>query len=281
MWTPAARVQFARDDIPYATSLTDAEWAVVSPFMPAPAKTGRPWAWPMRHVLEGVLYMLRTSCAWAHLLHEFPPAGTVHRWFLRLCRSGVFDKMMQVLAALDRACAGRDPLPTAAVMDAQAARSGTVGVAGPRGYDPARRAVGRKRHALVDTDGRLLGAMVSPASLHDSHGGIALLRASRERWPFLKRCFADNAYAGRSACGERDSRGRHSCQRRTRAERLRRPAKAMGHRTQFRSRRAVPKAGARPRGNRRCSSRLLRPRKRHAARQAAGARVMKRVLSDR
>jgi len=80
-------------------------------------------------------------------------------------------------------------------MDAQAARSGTVGVAGPRGYDPARRAVGRKRHALVDTDGRLLGAVVSPASLHDSHGGIALLRASRKLWPFLKRCFAGSAYA--------------------------------------------------------------------------------------
>ena len=55
-----------------------------------------------------------------------------------------------------------------------------AGVAGACGYDPARRVVGRKRHALVDTDGRLLGASVSPASLHDSHAGIGLLRASRE-----------------------------------------------------------------------------------------------------
>lgn len=196
MWTPTARAQLARDHIPYATSLPDAEWAVVAPFMPQPTRTGRPWAWPLRHVLDGVLYLLRTGCAWEQLPHEFPPASTVHRWFLRLCRSGVFDKMMQVLAALDRARAGRDPLPTAAVMDAQAARSGSVGVAGPRGYDPARRVVGRKRHALVDTDGRLLGALVSRASLHDSHGGIALLRASRKLWPFLKRCFADSAYAG-------------------------------------------------------------------------------------
>lgn len=196
MWTPAARAQLARDDLPYATSLTNAEWAVAAPFMPQPAKAGRPWAWPMRLVFDGVLYVLRTGCAWAHLPHEFPPPGTVHRWFMRLSRSGAFDKMMQILAALDRACAGRGPLPTAAVTDAQAARSGTVGVAGPRGYDPARRVVGRKRHALVDTDGRLLGATVSPASLHDSHAGIALLRASREAWPFLKCCFADSAYAG-------------------------------------------------------------------------------------
>ena len=42
MWTPATRAQLARDHVPYATSLTDAEWAVVAPFMPVPAKTGRP-----------------------------------------------------------------------------------------------------------------------------------------------------------------------------------------------------------------------------------------------
>ena len=103
---------------------------------------------------------------------------------------------MRGLTTLDRARAERDPLPTTAVMDAQAARPGSVGVAGPRGYDPARRVVGRKRHALVDTDGRVLGTSVSPASQHDSHAGIVLLRASRERWPFLQRCFADSAYAG-------------------------------------------------------------------------------------
>lgn len=201
MWTPAARAQLARDDIPYATSLTDQEWAVVAPFMPKPAKTGRPWAWPVRLVFDGIQYVLRTGCAWAHLPHDFPPHETVLRWFLRLSRSGTFEAMMRVLAALDRALAGRDPLPTAAVMDAQAARSGSVGVAGQRGYDPARRVTGRKRHALVDTDGRLLGACVSPASLHDSHGGIALLRASREHWPDLKRCFADSAYAGPRVAG--------------------------------------------------------------------------------
>jgi transposase len=76
-------------------------------------------------------------------------------------------------------------------------------VAGERGYDPAKRVVGRKRHALTDTDGRLLVAGVSTADLHDSHGGIALLRASRglflflaHCFPFLAHCFADRAYRG-------------------------------------------------------------------------------------
>ena len=196
MWTPAARAQLARDPRPYATSLTDAEWALVSPSLPAPASTGRPRRWPMRAIPDAILYVLRTGCAWRHLPHEFPPWPTVHRWFLRLSWSGVFERLAHALTMRDRARVGREASPTGAIVDAQAARSGGVGVAGARGYDPARRVVGRKRHALTDTDGRLLLAAVSPADLHDSHGGIALLRASRRPWPFLARCFADRAYAG-------------------------------------------------------------------------------------
>jgi len=48
----------------------------------------------------------------------------------------------------------------------------------------------------VDTDGRLLLAAISPANLHDSHGGVALLQASRRPWPFIELCWADRAYAG-------------------------------------------------------------------------------------
>ena len=72
---------------------------------------------------------------------------------------------------------------------------------GTTGYDPARRVVGRKRHVLTDTDGRLLLATVSPADLHDSHAGVALLKASRRPWPFLAMCFADRAYTGERVAG--------------------------------------------------------------------------------
>lgn len=185
MWTPAARAQLAREARPYATGMTDAEWTLVAPLLPPPARVGRPRCWPLRMILDAILYVLRTGCAWRHLPREFPPWGTVLRWFLRLSRTGIFERLAYALGQQDRERAGRDTSPTGAVVDAQAARSGGVGVAGPRGYDPARRVVGRKRHALTDTDGRLLIAAVSPADLHDSHGGVALLRASRRPWPFL------------------------------------------------------------------------------------------------
>lgn len=109
--------------------------------------------------------------------------------------------MAHALAVADRERAGRGASSMAAVVDAQAVRSGGAGVAGRRGYDAAKRVVGRKRHALVDTDGRLLLAAVSPADLHDSHGGIALLRISRRPWPFIALCYADRAYVGPRVAG--------------------------------------------------------------------------------
>jgi transposase len=196
MRTPTARAPLARDPAPYATSLTDAEWALVAPVLPAPAGTGRPRRWPLRRILDAILYVLRTGGAWRHLPREFPPWPTVHRWFLRLARAGAFEHLAHALTMADRERVGREASPTAAVLDAQAARSGGTGVEGARGYDPARRVVGRKRHALTDTDGRVPLATVSPANLHDSHGGVALLRASRRPWPFLAHCYADRACAG-------------------------------------------------------------------------------------
>ncbi|MCW8088297.1 IS5 family transposase [Sabulicella glaciei] len=196
MWTPAARAQLARPIQPYATCLTNAEWSLAAPFLPPPAPFGRPRRWPMRAVLDGILYVLRTGCAWRHLPRDFPPWPTTLRWFLRLARTGTFERIAHALAMADRERMGRQASPTAAVVDTQAVRSGGVGVAGVRGYDAAKRVVGRKRHALVDTDGRLLLAAVSPASSHDSHGGIALLGISRRPWPFLALCYADRAYAG-------------------------------------------------------------------------------------
>lgn len=58
--------------------LTDAEWTVVAPFMPKATKVRRPWVQPLRLLFDGVLYVLRTGCALAHLPHELPPHETVH-----------------------------------------------------------------------------------------------------------------------------------------------------------------------------------------------------------
>ncbi len=123
MWTPAARAQLAREARPYATSLTDAEWATVAPFLPVAAATGRPRRWTMRAVLDAILYVLRTGGAWRHLPREFPPWPTVHRWFLALARSGVFERLAHALTMADRERAGRAASPTAGVIGSQTVKA--------------------------------------------------------------------------------------------------------------------------------------------------------------
>lgn len=67
MWTPAARTELARENLPYASSLTDTEWALIAPLLPEPSRIGRPWRWPLRAILDGIQYVLRTGCAWRQL----------------------------------------------------------------------------------------------------------------------------------------------------------------------------------------------------------------------
>ena len=71
----------------------------------------------------------------------------------------------------------------------------TTEAGGPRGYDAGKKVKGRKRHAPVDTDGRLLVLQTGPASVQDRDGAGPLLRASRALFPFIERAFADGAYA--------------------------------------------------------------------------------------
>jgi putative transposase len=80
-------------------------------------------------------------------------------------------------------------------MDGQTARTCESG--GPRGYDGAKRIVGRRRHALVYTDGRLLTVGISAASLQDRDGAGPLVRASRRQFPFVERVYPDRGCQGR------------------------------------------------------------------------------------
>src|SRR5215203_3626500 len=70
---------------------------------------------------------------------------------------------------------------------------------GSKGYDAGKKINGRKRHILTDTDGRLLTVKVHSAGIQDRDGGKTVLKASRARYPFVTRAFADGGYAGRRA----------------------------------------------------------------------------------
>jgi transposase len=115
-------------------------------------------------------------------------------WFARLRDGGVLESVNHRPVVLDRERAGREASPTAAVIDTQSAKTAEGG--GPRGYDAGKKVMGRKRHAMVDTDGRALGLHAHPGSVQDRDGAGPLLRAARRRWPSVLLCYADGGYAG-------------------------------------------------------------------------------------
>ena len=175
----------------YPSDLTDEEWAAVEPLMPGAERTGRPRGVDFREILNAIRYMVRSGVEWRMMPAHFPPWQTIYWWFRRFVRRFLFRAIHDVALMIDRERSGRGA-PTAAVLDSQTVKAPAAG--GSRGFDGAKKTVGRKRHIAVDTDGRLLMVNLTTADVADSTGAQAVLDALRKRWPWVKHLFADGAY---------------------------------------------------------------------------------------
>ena len=178
----------------YPTDLTDAEWARVAPLLPKPAKRGRKPDVDLREVLNSIRYMTRSGGGVRMLPKDFPLWQTVYWWFRRFVRLMPFRTILDITLMMNRERAGREASPSAGVLDSQTVKAPAPGA--KRGYAAAKKAVGRKRHVAMDTDGRLLMVNLTPADFSDSAGAQMILDAIRKRWPWIKHLFADGAYDG-------------------------------------------------------------------------------------
>jgi transposase len=118
-------------------------------------------------------------------------------YFWEWTRYGVLDRIHQTLLARCREACGRERDPTAAIIDTHVAKATEKGGSiDPVGYDAGKKIKGVKRNALVDTEGHLLSVEVVPANIHDRDSAASLIGRALQKYPRLKKIFADGGYAG-------------------------------------------------------------------------------------
>jgi transposase len=183
----------------YPSDLTDRQWELVASLLPErpSGPAGRRPSHEKREIVNAILYLTRTGCAWRMLPRDFPPWKTVYGYFREWRKNGTLDRLHDALREQVRTKhERRNPEPSAGIVDSQSVKGADTVSRATRGYDAGKKINGRKRHIVCDTIGLLLVVMVTAASIQDRDGGRGILKLLKSALPGVRHIFADGGYQG-------------------------------------------------------------------------------------
>lgn len=191
----------------YPTDVSDAEWALVAPYLTLMTEDAPQREFPLREVFNGLRWMVRGGSSWRMMPHDLPPWYVVYQQTQRWFKAKVFEAIAHDLRAVLRIAEGRQEQPTAAILDSRTLQS-SVESGSRAGYDGAKRRKGNKVHLAVDTLGHLLALSVTAANEQDRAQVAELAaRVQAETGESVEIAFVDQGYTGENAADAAQEHG--------------------------------------------------------------------------
>jgi transposase len=193
----------------YPSDVSDAEWALVAPYLTLMTQDAPQRDYPLREVFNGLRWMARGGSSWRMMPHDLPPWYVIYQQMRRWLKAGVFEAIAHDLRAVLRIAEGRQEMPTASIFDSRTMQS-TVESGARAGYDGAKRRKGNKVHLAVDTLGHLLALCVTAANEQDRAQVSELAeRVQAETGETVEIAYVDQGYTGENAA---DAAAEHGIQ---------------------------------------------------------------------
>jgi len=184
----------------YPSDMSDEEWAALRPLLPTPAwlegRGGQPEGFCHRQMLDAIRYLVAGGISWRSMPADFPAWARVYAFFRRWRENGLIAELHDRLRAKVREREGRDPEPSAGIIDAQSVKAAASVPAGSRGYDGGKQVNGRKRHVVTDCLGLILVVAVTAANIGDREAATGLLARMRTLHREITLVWADGGYTG-------------------------------------------------------------------------------------